>query len=109
MPNAFFLGLLGASSLFIGALLGVYWKPSRIISAAIMAFGSGTLLSALAFDITLPSYHGGGAWPVLTGFLTGGTLFNLLTRYVDRLGGFLRKPASRRRFLFQRRQAETSA
>ncbi|MEM9154432.1 MAG: cyclic nucleotide-binding domain-containing protein [Cyanobacteria bacterium P01_F01_bin.33] len=109
MSNAFFLGLLGASSLFIGALLGVFWKPSRLISAAIMAFGSGTLLSALAFDITLPSYHGSGVWPVLTGFLAGGTLFNLLTRYVDRLGGFLRKPASRRRFLFQRRQAETSA
>jgi hypothetical protein len=44
------------SSLGIGAFVGVFWQPSRKISAAIMAFGSGTLLCAIAFEIKLPTY-----------------------------------------------------
>ncbi|MEM0982283.1 MAG: protein kinase, partial [Cyanobacteria bacterium P01_H01_bin.58] len=45
MPlDALLQGLLGASSLLIGALLGICWKPGRTVTAAIMAFGSGTLL-----------------------------------------------------------------
>ncbi|MGH2414822.1 MAG: cyclic nucleotide-binding domain-containing protein, partial [Microcystaceae cyanobacterium] len=49
---AFLQGVLGASSLTLGAVVGVFWQPSRSLSAAIMAFGSGTLLSAIAFEIT---------------------------------------------------------
>jgi len=69
-----------------------------------MAFGSGTLLSAIAFEITIKAYHQSGFWPLLVGFTLGGSLFILITQYVDRQGGFLRKLASRRRYLFQHRQ-----
>ncbi|WP_293017529.1 MULTISPECIES: hypothetical protein [unclassified Moorena] len=50
---AFFQGILGASSLALGALVGVFWQPNRTVSAAIMAFGSGTLICAIAFEITI--------------------------------------------------------
>jgi CRP-like cAMP-binding protein len=98
---AFFQGILGASSLAIGATVGVFWQPSRKISAAIMAFGSGTLMSAIAFEITLPVYKSSQFVPLVVGFIAGGSLFMGLTRYIDQHGGFLRKPASSRRYLFE--------
>lgn len=106
--DAIFQGVLGASSLLIGAIVGVVWQPGRVFSAAIMAFGSGTLLSAIAFDITEPVYQESGFWPILLGFVMGGSLFTLVIKYIDDHGGFIRHPSSSRRFLYQHRQEETS-
>ncbi|MEO1094345.1 MAG: cyclic nucleotide-binding domain-containing protein [Cyanobacteria bacterium J06638_28] len=109
MPlDALLQGLLGASSLLIGALLGICWKPGRTVTAAIMAFGSGTLLAAVAFDITQPVYDASGFWPVLTGFVLGGTVFTAIINYIDDQGGFIRHPSSSRRFFYHHRQEETS-
>lgn len=109
MPlDALLQGLLGASSLLIGALLGICWKPGRTVTAAIMAFGSGTLLAAVAFDITQPVYDASGFWPVLTGFVLGGTFFTVIINYIDDQGGFIRHPSSSRRFFYHHRQEETS-
>lgn len=108
LTAAFLQGILGASSLALGALAGVFWQPSRRVSAAIMAFGSGTLLSAIAFEITIPVYRESGFWPLLIGFILGGGLFTGLTKYIDQQGGFLRKPASSRRYLFEHRQEQAS-
>lgn len=105
---AFFQGILGASSLALGAFVGVFWQPSRKISAAIMAFGSGTLLSAIAFEITIPVYRKMSFLPLLIGFIAGGSLFVVLTKYIDQHGGFLRKPASSRRYLFEHSHEEVS-
>jgi CRP-like cAMP-binding protein len=73
-----------------------------------MAFGSGTLLSAIAFDITLPAYTSSGFWPLVAGFALGGTLFTVLVNYIDNRGGFIRHPSSSRRFLYHHRQDEAS-
>ncbi len=104
MPvTAFFQGILGASSLAFGAFVGVVWRPRRLFSAAIMAFGSGTLLAAIAFEISLPVYKNDGFLPLIIGFMIGGSLFVYLTQYIDQQGGFLRKPASSRRYLYEHR------
>jgi CRP-like cAMP-binding protein len=110
MLNAFFQGIFGASSLILGAALGIFWQPGRTLSAAIMAFGSGTLLSALAFEITLPIYHRTeqSFWPLFLGFGLGGGLFTVVTYYVDERGGFVRHSASQRRYLYEHRQEEVS-
>lgn len=110
MANAFFQGILGASSLVLGASLGIFWQPGRTLSAAIMAFGSGTLLSAIAFEITLPIYQSTNQsfWPLLVGFVLGGGLFTIVTHYVDEKGGFIRHSASKRRYLYEHRQEEVS-
>jgi len=109
MPlEALFQGLLGASSLLIGAVLGICWKPGRVITAAIMAFGSGTLLAAIAFDITQPVFENAGFIPLLIGFVLGGTFFTLIINYIDDRGGFIRHPSSSRRFFYHHRQEETS-
>jgi CRP-like cAMP-binding protein len=101
-------GLLGASSLLIGAGIGCYWKPNRALIAAVMAFGSGTLLSAVAFEITISTFQEHGFLPLLLGFSMGGALFTVIIRYIDQQGGFLRHPSSSRRYLYKQRQEETS-
>jgi CRP-like cAMP-binding protein len=102
-------GMLGASSLLLGAILGIVWQPRRAFAAAVMAFGSGTLLAAIAFDISRAVYQEGGFLPLLVGFFVGGALFTLVTRYIDARGGFLRHPSSSRRYLYRQRQAATSS
>lgn len=109
MGEAFLEGVLGASSLLLGALMGLVWPPSRMVSAAFMAFGSGTLLAAIAFDITLETVKQGGFLALWIGFAFGGGLFVSINSYLEKRGGFLRHPASQRRYLFRRRQEATSA
>ncbi|TVQ05844.1 MAG: protein kinase [Leptolyngbya sp. DLM2.Bin27] len=101
-------GLVGASSLLLGAILGIVWRPTRSFTAAIMAFGSGTLLSAVAYEITLPAFQSSGFWPLVAGFALGGTLFTVIVTYIDNQGGFIRHPSSSRRFLYHHRQDEAS-
>ncbi len=108
MPNAFAQGIFGASSLALGAGVGIFWHPRRSLAAAILAFGSGTLLSALAFEITLPVYEQKGFLPLLIGFLLGGGFFTLVTHYIDEKGGYIRNESSSRRYLFEHRQLEAS-
>ncbi|NJL46195.1 MAG: cyclic nucleotide-binding domain-containing protein [Leptolyngbyaceae cyanobacterium SM2_5_2] len=106
--NALVQGLLAASSLLVGAIIGIGWQPGRAFTAAIMAFGSGTLISAIAFDITLPVFQTSGFWPLIVGFALGGTLFTVIINYIDGQGGFIRHPSSSRRFLYHHRQEEAS-
>jgi CRP-like cAMP-binding protein len=100
---AFLQGILGASSLALGAFVGIFWQTSQTISAAIMAFGSGTLISAIAFEITPNVYQktDNNFLPLLISFSLGGVLFTTLSQYIDQQGGFLRKPAASRRYLLE--------
>ena len=99
--TVFFYGVLGASSLAIGAVVGVVAKLSKNVTAAIMAFASGTLLSAIAFEITWNVYQKSNFVFLLLGFLLGGFIFITITQYVDEHGGFLRQQASSRRYLLE--------
>ena len=97
----FSYGVLGASSLGIGALVGVTAKFSKNITASIMAFASGTLLSAIAFEITWNVYQKSDFALLVVGFLLGGFIFISISQYVDEHGGFLRQQASSRRYLLE--------
>ena len=105
---AFFQGMLGASSLILGAFIGVFWRLNKALSAAIMAFGSGILLAVLAFEITDRIYQEDGFLPLLIGFFLGALLFIGLVGYVDRHGGFLRQPAPSRRYLLKQTREQAS-
>ena len=105
---AFFQGIIGASSLILGASVGILWRPNKAFSAAIMAFGSGILLAVLAFEITERVYQQDGFLPLLIGFFLGALLFISLVEYVDRHGGFLRQPAPSRRYLLEKTQDQAS-
>lgn len=56
-----------------------------------MGFGSGVLISALAFELTAKAFRIGGAGPVVAGLLLGSLSFFGADRWVDRQGGAHRK------------------
>ncbi len=68
-------GLFGASSLLIGAAAGLLLRiPTRAIGL-ILAFGAGTLISAVAFELTEEAYELGGADTVTLGLALGGLTY----------------------------------
>jgi ZIP family zinc transporter len=50
MGQALVFGLIGSSALVLGGAIGAYWRTPHQISGVLLAFASGTLISALAFD-----------------------------------------------------------
>lgn len=71
MLSAAAWGLLGASSLLIGAILGLVLRiPERAIGL-ILGFGAGTLISAVSFELTEEAYALGGADTVTLGLALG--------------------------------------
>jgi|SRR4051794_31715805 ZIP family zinc transporter len=68
-------GLLAGSALLIGASVGYFARlPQRLI-AWVMAFGSGTLISALAFDLMDEAFHRGGFAATAIGFVAGSIVY----------------------------------
>jgi len=96
---------MAASGLLAGAITGLVAKPSQRVVAAVMAFGSGTLLAAMAFDLCEEAFRKGGPTLLVIGFLAGAFLFVFAEAAVDERGGFLRREGTRARFL-QEKKAE---
>ncbi|AIE75262.1 cyclic nucleotide-binding domain-containing protein [Synechocystis sp. PCC 6714] len=105
--TAFLQGILGASSMALGALIAVAWQPGRKFLAAVMAFGSGTLMAAIALEIATAVHRSAGVFVLVGGFLLGGVLFISLSKYIDEHGGFLRKPAVSRRYVVEHKILES--
>ena len=51
MGEAFFWGLVGASSLLIGAVVAYVASPTRRFIARVMALGAGLLIGSVAFEL----------------------------------------------------------
>lgn len=84
-------GAVGGSALILGALIAwVAPLPQRII-AAIMAIGSGVLISAVAFDLMDEAYRQGGFAATAGGFLGGGLVYTAANIIVSRRGARHRK------------------
>ncbi|MBS1817690.1 MAG: ZIP family zinc transporter [Acidobacteria bacterium] len=94
MPSWIWAGFWGAvagSALLVGA--GVSWMvtvPRRAL-AAVMAFGSGVLISALAFDLMDEAYANGGFDAAAIGFVSGAVVYTAATVALDRYGAKRRK------------------
>lgn len=84
-------GLLAGGALLIGAFIAVFLKvPVRMI-AGIMAFGSGILISALAFDLMDEAYKKGGIDSTAIGFLGGAIIFTGINYILSLKGAKHRK------------------
>jgi ZIP family zinc transporter len=89
--QAGFWGLVSGSALVIGAAFGFYLKiPQRLI-AAIMAFGSGVLISALSFELMEEAYKRGGFDSTAIGFVGGAAVFTAANWFVNKKGAKHRK------------------
>ncbi len=84
-------GLFGGAALVLGA--GIAWRlvvPPRAI-AAVMAFGSGVLISALSFDLVEEAALTGGVLATTVGFLGGALAYVLANAALARRGARHRK------------------
>ena len=87
--------MVAGSALLLGAVIG-YWThlPQRLV-AAIMAFGSGTLISALSFELMDEAYRRGGFDSSAIGFLAGATVYTLANALLAHAGARHRKRAQK--------------
>jgi zinc transporter, ZIP family len=89
--NVILFSLAASSALVIGAVAGAYWTPPKPLLASALAFASGALITALAFDLFQESFERGGAWVSAIGLLLGAATFvaadELLDRYIEGAGG----------------------
>jgi ZIP family zinc transporter len=74
--DAAFWAFVGASSLFIGAVVGFRFNVPLKLVGLVMGFGAGTLISAVSFDLILDAAqaHPDG-WSILFGMIAGSVLF----------------------------------
>ena len=86
MAAAIGWGALAASSLILGALLGLARKwPDRVVGL-VLAFGAGALISAVSFDLAEEGLEIGGPGAVASGLAVGALAFYFLDGAFDRGG-----------------------
>jgi zinc transporter, ZIP family len=84
-------GLAGASSLVIGATIAYLVRLPERLTAGIMAFGCGVLISAVAYDLLEDGFEEGGIWPIAAGAIAGSLAYAIADWMVSRYGGHHRK------------------
>lgn len=89
--EAGFWGLVAGSALLIGAAVGYLAQVPQRLIAAIMAFGSGVLISALSFELMDEAYRRGGFDSTALGFLGGAVIFTGANVFLSRHGARHRK------------------
>ncbi|WP_210491870.1 hypothetical protein [Patulibacter sp. SYSU D01012] len=91
MLEAAFWGFVGGFALLVGAVLGLRLGARQRLIGLVMAFGSGVLISALAFELTAEAFDQGGTDAVAIGLAAGALAFFAGDWVVDRRGGEHRK------------------
>jgi zinc transporter, ZIP family len=88
MGEAFFWGLVGGSSLVIGAIVALRVAITRRLLGLIMAFGAGVLISAVAYELVHEAFEtSAGDGGIALGLLAGSAVFFTAEVLIDRLGG----------------------
>src|SRR3954468_355287 len=84
-------GLLAGGALVIGAAAGDLARVPQRLIAAIMAFGSGVLISALSFELMEEAYQRGGFTATAVGFFAGASIYTGANWWLSRKGAKHRK------------------
>jgi zinc transporter, ZIP family len=92
MAGSFAWGLLAGSSLLLGGIVALRWRIGPRALGLVMAFGSGVLISAVAFDLVQEGFeksHGSGG--IAAGLFAGCGVFFAGDALIDHFGGGERK------------------
>lgn len=84
-------GLLGGGALVLGALVAWSLRVPQVVVASVMAFGSGVLISAVAFDLMAEAAETGGLPATAVGFLGGAVVYLGANALLARRGARHRK------------------
>jgi zinc transporter, ZIP family len=82
--SAILYGLAASSALVIGAVIGAKWEAPRKVTGVLLAFASGALISALAFELFEEAFELGGAVRSGLGLLAGAAAFVAIDSALDR-------------------------
>ncbi|MDA2893866.1 zinc permease [Mycolicibacterium sp. BiH015] len=87
MLTALLFGIAASSALVIGSAIGARWNMPTKVTGVLLAFASGALISALAFELFEEAFHMAGALHSGLGLLAGAATFviadSLLDKYVS--------------------------
>lgn len=84
MLTALLFGFAASSALVIGGFIGARWRPPEWLTGVLLAFASGALISALAFELFEESFHLGGSVRAGLGLLAGAAAFVVADTLLDR-------------------------
>jgi ZIP family zinc transporter len=83
--DALIFGVIASSALVFGAVAGARIQLPKAALAAMLAFASGALITALAFELFEDAYEHGGIWRAALGLIVGAIVFTALSAWLDRL------------------------
>lgn len=89
--QAGFWGAVAGSALLVGAGVGYFAKVPQRLTAGVMAFGAGVLISALSFDLMDEAVKRGGFDSTSIGFLGGAAVYTAANWYLSHRGARHRK------------------
>ena len=84
-------GLLAGAALVVGALAAWFIAVPQRLIAGVMAFGTGVLISALAFELMEEAYKRGGLDSTGLGFIGGAAVYTAANWVLSRHGAKHRK------------------
>ena len=92
MASAFIWALIAASSLLVGGLLALWFTIGKRTLGAIMGFGAGVLISAVAYELVFEAVQMARltGYPAL-GFFVGAMTFFIADKLIGSMGGEKRK------------------
>ena len=76
-------GAIASVALVIGSLVGILSSPSRRLTGVLLAFASGTLIAALAFDLFPLAVEAGGLIRSTMGLIAGAAVFVVFNTWLD--------------------------
>ncbi|MBA2597585.1 MAG: ZIP family zinc transporter [Chloroflexota bacterium] len=85
MLTALLYGVLASSGLLAGAAIGLVMSPPRRLVAAVVAFGSGVLVSALTFELMEEAFAEGSPAFTIGGFLLGAVIYVVADVLLERM------------------------
>ena len=83
MWEAVLFGVLATSSLAIGGVVGAYWDAPKRVTGIMLAFASGAMVAALAFELFPEAVELGGVAPAGGGLLAGAAVFVGVNTWLD--------------------------
>lgn len=85
MIEALLYGVGASIGLLLGALVAARWRVPTHVVAAVLAFGTGALIAAFAFELVQKPFESSGAVITGLGLLAGATVFIVLDTCLEKL------------------------
>lgn len=84
LVDALLYGLGASCALVIGSLVGSFWQAPTRITGVFLAFASGSLIAAMAFELFPDAAELGGLPLASVGMIVGAGVFVVINSWVDR-------------------------